>query len=696
MSGKYQIEALLRPPVELWSVFAALATALITIMVPAALFMPPSVAYLAAFVLVVLVAVPRYLQARQVMVYQRNLRRLPTYNVRSKQVPVSGEKLFFGRGFRWQQQHTQRLRDTLRPEARPYLGPRAGFRTARAIERFCASVPGLGPIAVWLRQDGFGNPWPLQPVAGGNPVIHAIEPKETDVTMQLSERGGHTLVLGTTGVGKTRLAEILITQDIHRGDVVILFDPKGDADLLRRMYTEAKRAGRGDDFTMFHLGHPELSARYNAIGSFSRITEVATRTANQLPSEGNAAAFKEFAWRFVNIIARALIALSRRPDYNQIRQHINDIEPLFIEYATHHLGEQGPKGWQKDVTKLKKAIVERDLPIALRGRMEQAIALYNFIRENNVHDPVLDGLIGAFKYDRTFFDKIVSSVGPLMEKLTTGQVAELLAPDYVDTNDHRPIFDWKHVIRSRGIVYVGLDALSDLTVASAVGNSMFADLVSVAGNLYKHGLRGGLPPDANRDGRLPINIHADEFNELIGQEFIPLLNKARGAGMQVTAYTQTWSDIQARLGDAAKAGQVTGNFNTLLMLKVKELRTAELLTDQLEQVELQTIVTVSGVTDGSQVGSGTHFSSNNQDRVATERVPMLNASEVTMLPKGHCFALLNGGELWKVRLPLLDANDDHDMPASIVEMTERMRQAYTTNDFWHVDQDWTSAMPQTA
>ncbi|MGC1955645.1 MAG: hypothetical protein WA970_24360 [Gammaproteobacteria bacterium] len=37
--------------------------------------------------------------------------------------------------------------------------------------------------------------------------------------------------------------------------------------------------------------------------------QVATRIANQLPSEGNSAALREFAWRFVNIIARALVAL---------------------------------------------------------------------------------------------------------------------------------------------------------------------------------------------------------------------------------------------------------------------------------------------------------------------------------------------------------------------------------------------------
>jgi len=325
--------------------------------------------------------------------------------------------------------------------------------------------------------------------------------------------------------------------------------------------------------------------------------------------------------------------------------------------------------------------------MAMRGRAKLAIALHDYIRDHQIHDPVLDGLLSAFKYDKQFFDKIVSSVGPLMEKLTTGQAAELLSPDYVDTNDHREIFDWKQVIRTRGIVYVGLDALSDLTVASAVGNSMFADLVSVAGDLYKHGVRGGLPDPEAYEERLPIDIHADEFNELIGQEFIPLLNKARGAGMRVTAYTQTWSDIEARLGDAAKARQVTGNFGSLLMLKVKDLSTAQLLTDQLEEVELQTIVTVSSATDSSQPGSGTHFSSQSQDRVMTERVPMLHANEVTTLPKGQCFALLNGGELWKVRLPLLDARDDHDMPNNLAQIAEQMQQTYAMNDFWHVDHE---------
>jgi conjugative coupling factor TraD (SXT/TOL subfamily) len=259
------------------------------------------------------------------------------------------------------------------------------------------TTPVLKLVAWVLRQPAWWNPLKVLPAVGGTPALHAVGAHEQDVWMDLGERVGHTLVLGTTRVGKTRLAEVLIAQDIHRGDVVIVFDPKGDADLLRRVYAEAERAGRAKDFHLFHLGFPEVSARYNAIGSFSRITEVATRIANQLPSEGNSAAFKEFAWRFVNIVARALVALGRRPDYQQVRRYINDIEPLFIEYAREYLGRSSLDDWEAEVEELAAKISERNLPVALRGRHRDAIALTRYLQAQDLYDPVLDGLVSAFK-----------------------------------------------------------------------------------------------------------------------------------------------------------------------------------------------------------------------------------------------------------------------------------------------------------
>ena len=43
--NRHPVEALLRPPVELWSCVVALATAAIAVHAPWALMMPPGVAY---------------------------------------------------------------------------------------------------------------------------------------------------------------------------------------------------------------------------------------------------------------------------------------------------------------------------------------------------------------------------------------------------------------------------------------------------------------------------------------------------------------------------------------------------------------------------------------------------------------------------------------------------------------------------
>lgn len=80
----------------------------------------------------------------KVIRYRRNLRRLPRYVMSTRQIPVSRQRLFLGRGFRWTQKHTQRLQDTLRPEVARYLQPGWLYRMARQLElkRSIPSPPG--------------------------------------------------------------------------------------------------------------------------------------------------------------------------------------------------------------------------------------------------------------------------------------------------------------------------------------------------------------------------------------------------------------------------------------------------------------------------------------------------------------------------------------------------------------------------
>jgi conjugative coupling factor TraD (TOL family) len=683
-NNSYPIESLLRPIVEWYSAATLAMAGLFCAGQGHLLLLAPALGQFTGGLLGVAAGI-RFKQGYRIYRYQRNIKRLPSYILSSKDIPVSAEKLFLGKGFRWQAIHTQRLRDSLAPENSYYLQPSKFYELAKHIRTRAENRPLLKPLAKLLTKDSRLNPVRPLPLVGGNSALHGLETHEELVFMNLSERVGHTLVLGTTRVGKTRLLEILATQDIRRGEVVIVFDPKGDADLLRRLYLEAKAAGREDDLVIFHLGFPEASARYNPISSFARITEVANRTANQLPASGDSAAFKDFAWRFVNIIAEALVALGRRPDYRQIQRHILNIDSLLLDYAKQWLPSVDP-AWESAVAIIEKQLDEQKLPLHMRTRSKHLLAIVDHIKHSGFYDAIADGLCSAFNYDKTYFDKITASLLPLLEKLTTGKIADLLSPDYLDINDERPIFDWMQVIRGKKIVYVGLDALADKEVAAAVGSSMFSDLCSVAGQLYKFGVEGGLPTKANSKSHYTITVHADEFNEMANDDVTAILNKGGGAGFQMTLYTQTWSDVEVRLGNSAKAEQVGGNLNTLICLRVLNEKTARYLTDKLPQrVPVHNLMQVSSVTDAADIGTQHDFSSSNEDRVSTAEVPLLTAGDLLTLPKGQAFCLLEGGQLWKIRMPL-PKDDFSEIPVHIQQMMQTMRERYQTGAKWWAEE----------
>jgi conjugative coupling factor TraD (TOL family) len=680
VTDRYEIEVLLRPPVELSSAIVALSCAGIVLAAPRILMMTPSVALFSAACLGG-IGLWRGRQAWRVIQYQHHLRRSPRYVMSSSQVPVSQSVLFLGRGFRWNQTHTERLYAARDKRAERYLQPGMIKQWVRRKEIEWAHLPLLKTIMRLTATDSPLNPVRPPPATGGDAVIHGVGIRgETNATMPLSDRVGHMVVIARTRHGKTRLAEVLTTQDIRRGNnCVIVLDPKGDADYLKRIYVESQKAGR--QLLIFHLGYPELSARYNAIGSFSRITEVATRIASQLPGEGDASAFKEFAWQFINVIAVALVAMGETPDYLKIRRYITDIDALLILYGRHWLAENGPEDWQDELGELQDGINIKSLPRIDQGKDLEAVAMVRYLNANARFDQVLEGLLSAFRYDREYFLKITVSIKPFLEKLTTGNIASILAPDKANVDDERPVLEWAQAIRSNAVVYVGLDALTDPEVASAVVASMISDETSLAGHLYKNGIA---PNEAGKRDRRPPNIviHGDEFSDLIGPQFKTLINKSGGAGYQLNLYTQTWSDPIAELGSEAKAGQLAGNIGTMLIMGVKEIATCEMFTKQLPEVSVSEIMAVSGVTDNAETGAGMGFTSNNQDRVSISRVPMISPADIVALPKGQAFVLLRGSELWKIRIPMPSKTDDQELPNDLGDMLQHMRRSYTSVVDW--------------
>jgi conjugative coupling factor TraD (TOL family) len=703
------LEALLRPPVELWSTAMAWGVALVAIAAPWALMMPPWLGWVLAIVAAYFGWV-RARQAVEILRYQHGMKYYKVTKVAPHKIPVEPGQFYLGDGFEWTQQHTQRKRDATRTDARPYVRaqPRelALRKVGLRLREWSSSEAGLPRKLRAVKQvagvvanyDSWINPFQAHADLGGSPILHGVGAlEERPVTMRQSSRNGHMIVLGTTRVGKTRMLEMLATQDIHAGHVTIVIDPKGDAELMLRLYAEAQRAGRADQFYLFHLGYPEISARYNGIGNFSRITEVAGRATNALPSSGNSAAFKEFSWRFTNIVAQAQVALGRVPTYETLLADVTGIDPLFMDYATMVFRTKAAEGqftdYQDRLGRLEVLIEKKKAPVprSLADRQVELVAMFLLIKETRIVDKVLTGLAAAFSYERSFYEKIIASLGPFLEKLTSGAAGKLISPDYFDPEDKRPIFDWMTVIRQGGIVYAGLDALSDSVVSSAVGNSMLADLVSVGGKLYKTGLDPHHP-----EGKIvlpTVCAHFDEVNEICGPEFVPMVNKLGGSGFRITAYTQSMFDIEAKVGDKAKAGQILDNFNHVVMLRVRSVATANLLAEQVPQVDVVHLTPMSGVSDTAAEGTGVDFTSRNNDIVTTTKVAMIEAADVLELPQGQAFALLEGNRRYKLRIPLADTTDDPFVPESLKKVAADMKARYRTSEKWASETDWLGNQP---
>lgn len=128
---------------------------------------------------------------------------------------------------------------------------------------------------------------------------------------------------------------------------------------------------------------------------------------------------------------------------------------------------------------------------------------------------------------------------------------------------------------------------------------------------------------------------------------------------------------------------------------MKELDTAVMLTEQLPRVEVFSLMSVSGVNDSSDPGSGVDFKSRNEDRISVSEVPILTAADMVTLPKGQAFALLEGGSCGKSVSPLPDRREEAAMPGDFEEMANAMRRSYISNDHWYrVTDHWWHAVSE--
>ena len=530
-----------------------------------------------------------------------------------KMMAGSQDDMWLGHGFVWEKRHSQRVFEIIKRDWHT-------FTTQEPLIKNMVRV-----LKGKKKEDPIGQTW-----------IHGIEPKEKKLMQPLKHTEGHTLIVGTTGSGKTRMFDIMITQAILRNEAVIIIDPKGDKEMRDNARRACEAMGQPERFASFHPAFPDESVRLDPLRNFSRVTEIASRLAALIPSEAGADPFKSFGWQALNNIAQGLVLTYKRPSIVLLKRFLEGGAAGLVIKAVQAYSARVMEDWEsKAMPYLEK--------VKNGNREKQAFAMMKFyqdiIQPEFPHSD-LEGLLSMFQHDTAHFGKMVASLLPIMNMLTSGDLGKMLSPDSNDVDDTRPITDSAKIINNGMVAYIGLDSLTDSIVGSAIGSLFLSDLTSVAGDRYNFGVNNK-----------PVNIFVDEAAEVINDPFIQLLNKGRGAKLRLFVATQTFADFAARMGNKDKALQVLGNINNTFSLRVIDPETQKFITDNLPKTRLNYVIRTQGQsTDSNQP---IMHGGNQGERLVEEEAELFSTQLLGMLPNLEYIAKISGGKIVKGRLPIL-------------------------------------------
>lgn len=569
-----------------------------------------------------------YRAGESVQLWERKLALLPEGNAfisaegLARIVKKHPDKVWIGRGFRWTMEHTQ-LAFSLRKLNLTHLKPPYWYS--------------------WLRgyrseTDEIGATW-----------IHGIDPNEEDISIPKSHLEGHTFILGTTGSGKTRALETLIAQRIFNGDCVIYIDPKGDRDARKTLQRACILANRPEAFCHFHPAFPESSVRIDPLRNWNRETELASRISALIPSETGSDAFVAFAWRVINLVCQGLIKIDARPNLKMVRRHIEGGPDILLESViTAHFDAAIPNWKSRVKPYMERARTTRKPSALTTNELIAYVYFYKAEGQNEAPSETVSGLISLFEHSRDHAGKMLASLAPVLDMLTSGSLGELLSPDATKIDDPRPIIDSAKVINEGLVLYIGTDGLPDPVVSSIIGSIFLADLCAVAGDRYNYGVNDR-----------KINLFIDEASDCINDPAISLLNKGRGAKFELTLASQTWQDFVAKTGTEAKARKILGNLNNLIALRTKDGSTQEYITETMGKASVMT--TMTSQSTNAVVGNRdpTNFSASYGERMVEDNdAELISTDLLGQLPNFHYVASVSGGRIYKGRFPILKSDID--------------------------------------
>ena len=582
--------------------------------------------------------------------------------------PSHKKDMWLGRGFPWGQTQVQRVSDLLKRDwHKTYREALGGLYLIKFLRKhfwLCVFRPFKARHMYLEIQKRVSE-------AQGQTWIHGVGDKEEDIFQPVSHSEGHTLIIGTTGSGKTRCFDLLISQAILRNETVFIIDPKGDRDLRDKARRACEMLGRGDKFLSFHPAHPKESIRINLLHNWTRPSEIADRIASLIPSASESDPFKNFAFGALNAICNGLCSVNRNPTLKTLKHYLagtgsGAVAGLVVDALNCYLRRVRPD-------KIRE--LETHIASQKKHDMESlALTLVEYYQTHGPHDADMDDLVSMFTHNKEHFGKMITSLLPILSMLTSGVLGDMLSPP--ETVSHEEQETWRNtndLIAWNHVVYVGLDSLSDPMVGSAIGALFLSDLACVAGARYNfEGLEAEVKDEeiatkksvmtkvplvsklfdkSNHQAPRTVNIFVDEAAEVVNAPFLQILNKGRGAHLKLFVATQTISDFVSRMGSKDRAYQLLGNLNNRICLRCIDTETQNFVADSLPKTKISSIQRTQGLS--TTVNEPVPRGGSLAERMAEEEVPLFSPQLLGMLPNLEFIASLSGGHVIKGRYPLI-------------------------------------------
>jgi len=209
--------------------------------------------------------------------------------------------------------------------------------------------------------------------------------------------------------------------------------------------------------------------------------------------------------------------------YKTIAFYISRLDQLLMAYADTIMPSRHPNY----ITEVASIIADNEARVDKYGNpypaMDRAKAVIKYFKQyisdtiaqyisdtiaqgnvESLHDQVIIDLYDAALMDKTRYDKITASVGPVLSEINKSNASSIFSFSKVSSE-----IELMACIKNKQVIYIGLDSLTNPNVAQAVGKAFLSDLVSTAGKIYK---------ESHANYRL--NLHCDELSEIIQDSFV--------------------------------------------------------------------------------------------------------------------------------------------------------------------------------